>query len=197
MISATSRAFERRRSSNRQAARRRYSSYQSAILRRLAAMVLTGSVLPSVRLVPVPGALRHADQRAGYSGIGLRSRHYRCFGSEMGLACPAGDLPPTRLSKRADNYRLNPFHFSYSAAKRRTSTRRSCDLPHLDALLPLRGFFAGRYRLCPTTDTEFGHSHVMPLRFATPPAPHTFPAQFCVSGLSVVHRNPVQLLALK
>lgn len=175
MISATSRAFERRRNSNRQAARRRYSSYQSAILRRLAAMVLTGSVLPSVRLVPVPGALRHADQRAGYSGIELGSPHYRCCGSEVGLACPAGDLPPTRPTKRADNCRLTLFHCAYSAATRRTLTRRSCDLPHLDALLSLRGFFAGRYRPRPTTDTEFGHSHVMPLRFATPPAPRTFP----------------------
>lgn len=196
-MSATSRAFECRRGSNRQAARRRYSSYQSAILRRLAPMVSTSNVVPSVRLAPVPGALRHADQRAGYSGIGLRSPHYRCFGSEVGLACPAGDLPPMRLTKRADNCRLTLFRFAYSAATRRTLPRRSCDLPHLDALLPLRAFFAGRYRPRPTIDTEFGHSHVMPPRFVTPPRPRTLPAQFCVSGLSVVHRNPVQLLALK
>lgn len=56
MISATSRAFERRRGSNRQAARHRYSSYQSAILRRLAPMVSTSNVVQSVSLVPVPGA---------------------------------------------------------------------------------------------------------------------------------------------
>lgn len=75
MISATSRAFECRRGSNRQAARRRYSSYQSAILRRLAPMVSTSNVVQSVSLVPVPGALRHADRRACYSGIGLGSPH--------------------------------------------------------------------------------------------------------------------------
>lgn len=46
-------------------------------------MVSTSGVLPSVRLAPVPGALRHTDQRAGYSGIGLRGRHCRCFGREV------------------------------------------------------------------------------------------------------------------